>query len=172
MDDYDKATTIAPKGGTCTVATVPDNGAVTTTRYAACTPNASCAPAACGGYAPEGFTACIVMPGDVACPASSAFTVKHLGASHVNVQCTDCGTACTFEGSCASPTLSFYSDNQCKTLITSIPADSTCDATGHQNALVGGTTYTATASFTGCTATNTSTGTPAPQNPRTFCCHP
>jgi hypothetical protein len=172
VDDYDKATAIAPSGGTCTVTSVADNGAISGARSRICAADTACSAAVCGGYAPAGFTACIVSDGDVACPASSVFSVKHTVATKPTVQCSDCGAACTFQGSCTNPQLSFYSNQTCSTLIVSIPADGTCDATGHFNAVIGGTTYTATPSFTGCTATGTSTGTLQLNGPRTVCCHP
>ena len=170
VDDYDQATTIPAAGGTCSVQAVVDSSGLTTTSARLCTPNATCSGAVCNGFAPSGFTACITTTGDVTCPTASVFTNKHLVASGFNVSCSDCGTACTFNGSCAKPTLSFYSDQTCTTLITSIPADSTCVATGHNGAQVYGTKYTASPSFTGCTATGTSTASTTPQNPQTVCC--
>ncbi|HSQ63321.1 MAG TPA: hypothetical protein VLM85_08895 [Polyangiaceae bacterium] len=172
VDDYDKATTIPPSGGTCSVQSVANSGAVTSTPARLCPADAKCAAAACGGYAPSGFTACIVADGDVACPPSSTFSTKHLVTKQAALKCSDCGSACTFQGSCTNPKLSFYSDSSCLQLVTSIPADGTCDATGHANALVGGLTYTATASFTGCTATGSSTGSLNLDTPRTVCCRP
>lgn len=172
VDDYDKATTIAPTGGVCTVQTLSNDMAITTTPVHLCVPNSACSPAACGGFAPPGFTSCIVTDGDVTCPSASVFSSKRLIAAQFGVQCTDCGTACTLQGSCKSPQLSFYSDSTCTTLITSIPADGTCDATGHNGAVVQALKYTATPDFTGCMATNTSTGTLQPQSPRTVCCRP
>ncbi len=172
VDDYDKATTIAPSGGTCNVTSVADNGALSGTNARICPADSKCADATCGGYAPAGFSACIVSDGDVACPASSAFSVKHTVSKNATVQCSDCGAACTFQGTCTNPQLSFYSNQTCTTLIVSIPADSTCDATGHANAVIGGMIYTATPSFTGCTATGTSTATVEMSSPRTVCCRP
>lgn len=172
IDDYDEATTIKPSGGTCTVTTVPNNAAITSTSGRLCTPDASCAPAACGGYAPSGFSACIATAGDVACPAGSAFSAKHVVTELASVQCSDCGSACTFQGSCTSPKLSFYAENTCTTLIVSIPANGTCTQTNKANTAVGGSKYTATASFTGCTAAGTSTATLGMQTPRTVCCRP
>jgi hypothetical protein len=172
VDDYDKATTIAPAGGTCTVASVPDNDGISGTRARICAAGATCSAATCGGYAPAGFSACIVSDGDVACPASSAFSVKHTVATKPTVSCSDCGAACTFQGSCTNPQMSFYTSNTCTTLIVSIPADGTCDATNKLNAVIGGITYTATPSFTGCTATGTSTPTLQLNAPRTVCCRP
>jgi len=172
VDDYDKATTLKASGGACTVAAVPNNGAVTSTPGRLCTPDATCAPAVCGGYAPTSFTACIVSDGSVACPAASAFSVQHVVTSQAQVQCSDCGTGCTFQGDCTTPELSFYSDNACGTLIVSIPANGVCTQTNHANAVVAGTRYTATSSFTGCTATGTSTASLDLQSPRTVCCRP
>jgi hypothetical protein len=172
VDDYDKATSIAPTGGTCTVASVPNSAAITGTPARVCAANATCAPATCGGFAPAGFAACIASDGDVACPTSSPFSVKHDVAQNPAIQCSDCGSACTFEGSCTNPQMTFYSNQTCTTLIVAIPADSTCDVTGHTNAAIGGITYTATASFTGCTATGTSTGTLDKTGVRTVCCRP
>ncbi len=171
VDDYDKGTAIAPSGGACTVTSVADDGAISGTRSRICAADATCSAAVCGGYAPAGFNACIVSDGDVACPAS-AFSVKHTVSAKPTVQCSDCGAACTFQGSCTNPQLSFYSNQTCGALIVSIPADGTCDATGHASAVIGGTMYTATASFTGCTASGTSTGTLQLNGPRTVCCHP
>ncbi len=172
VDDYDKATTIAPTGGTCQVQKVVNAGAVTSTPAKLCQPDSSCAAAVCGGYAPAGFSACIVTDGDVPCPTGSVFANKHTVAQQAQAQCTDCTPGCSFQGSCTNPKLSFYSDQQCQTLIVSIPADGTCDATGHNGAVVAGTTYTATASFTGCTATGSSTASLNLNNARTVCCRP
>jgi hypothetical protein len=172
VDDYDEFTTIPPSGGACDVAPVPDNGAISGTPVRLCPADAACSPAVCGGWAPEGFDACIASDGDVACPASSAFSAKHTVAKNPTVQCSDCGAGCTFQGSCENPQLAFYSDQTCSTLIVSVPADGTCDATGHANAVVRGMIYTATPSFTGCTATGTSTGSIDTSTVRTVCCRP
>ncbi len=172
VDDYDKATTIAPSGGACTVASVADNGAIGGKKARICAADATCAAATCGGYAPAGFDACIISDGDVACPASSAFSAKHMVSKNPTVQCSDCGTGCTFQGSCTNPQLSFYSNQTCTALIVSIPADGTCDATGHANAVIGGMIYSATPSFTGCAATGTSTATIQATDARKVCCRP
>ncbi len=171
-DDYDKFTTIPPSGGACNVTAVPSNGAITGTQVRLCPADAACSAAACGGYAPAGFTACIVSDGDVACPASSVFSVKHIVVNNPTVQCSDCGTGCTFQGSCTNPQLAFHSNQTCTALIVSIPADGACDATSHANAVIGGMIYTATPSFTGCTATGISTGSIDTNTMRTLCCRP
>ena len=172
VDDYDKASTITPAGGACTVASVAQSNAITGKKARICAADATCAAATCGGYAPAGFSACIISDGDAACPASSAFSVKHLVSKNPAVQCSDCGTGCTFQGTCTNPQLTFYSNQTCTTTIVTIPADGTCDATGHASAVIGGMIYTATPSFTGCTATGTSTGTLQASDARTVCCRP
>jgi hypothetical protein len=170
VDDYDRATTIPPSGGACQTQATP-TGDVASTAARLCTPDAACAAATCAGFAPAGFRACIASDGDVPCPPSP-FSEKHVVAASASAQCSDCGPGCTFQGSCQSPKLSFYSDSNCSQLVTSIPADGTCVATGHANAVVHGLVYTATPAFTGCVATGTSTPSLALQGARTVCCRP
>lgn len=170
VDDYDKATTIPGTGGTCAVQAVANDKAVTSDAVRLCAASDACAPATCGGYAPKGFTACIVADGDVPCPNGSPFATKHLVGTQASLQCSSCGAGCTFQGKCDGAKLSFFSDQNCQQLIVSIPANGTCTQTGKANAVLGGTMYTASPNFSGCTATGTSTGTASMQAPRTVCC--
>ncbi|HEX7604397.1 MAG TPA: hypothetical protein VF316_22415 [Polyangiaceae bacterium] len=172
VDDYDKATAIAATGGTCAVQAVPNDGAITSDAVRLCPAGPKCLSAACGGYAPKGFTACIVSDGDVACPANSAFSVKHIVGNQVHAACTNCGTACTFQGGCSAGKLGWYSDQNCQQLIVSIPANGTCAQTGKGGTPIGALQYTATGNFSGCTATGTSTASLDLPSPRTVCCRP
>jgi hypothetical protein len=171
VDDYDKAAQMPPSGGTCAVQAVPNDGAITSDPVRLCPAGPKCQSAACGGYAPGGFAACIVTDGDAACPASSAFSVKHVVAKQAHAQCSSCGTACTFQGACSAGKVGFYSDPNCQTLIVSIPTG-TCTQTNKGNAPLAGMTYTATGTFTGCTATGTSTASLDLPSQRTVCCRP
>ncbi len=170
VDDYDKATTIPPMGGTCNIQPVPNDSAITSQTARLCPASPQCQSAACGGYAPKGFTSCIVSDGDVACPASSAFSNKHLVGAAAHVACNGCGSACTFVGKCDTPKLNWYTTNNCSTLIVAIPADGTCTQTNKGNTQIGALSYTATPNFTGCTATATPTPSLDLQKPRTVCC--
>ena len=172
VDDYDKASAIAQSGGVCAVQAVPNDAAITSTTARLCIAGPKCQSAACGGYAPKGFASCILTDGDTACPASSAFSVKHVVAQQAHAACSSCGTACAFQGACGAGKLTFYSDAACNTLIVSIPANGTCVPTGKANAVIGGLKYTASGTFTGCTATGTTTASLDLQNPRTVCCRP
>ena len=102
----------------------------------------------------------------------SPFSTKHLVGAQAHVQCTSCGSACTFQGKCDSPKLSFYSDQSCTQLVVSIPANGACTQTGKANPTIGGTMYTATPNFSGCTATGAPTPSVDVQGARTVCCRP
>lgn len=171
VDDYDKATAIAPSGGACTVQAVPNDGAITSEAVRLCAAGPKCQSAACGGYAPKGFTACIVKDGDVACPASSTFTSKHVVAKEAHAACATCGAACTYQGGCSAGKVGWYSDAACTQLIVSIPVGA-CTQTNKGTAILGGMIYTATGTFTGCTATGTTTASLDVPTPRTVCCRP
>ena len=170
VDDYDKATTIPASGGTCNIQAVPNDSAITSQPARLCPAGPKCQSASCGGYAPPGFTSCIVSDGDVACPMGSAFSNKHLVGTGAHAACSGCGSACTFQGKCDNPKLNWYSNNNCANLIVAIPADGTCTQTNKGNAQIGALSYTATPNFTGCTATATPTASVDLQKPRTVCC--
>ena len=170
VDDFDKATTIAPSGGVCNIQAVPNDAAIKADAARFCAVSATCQPAACGGYAPAGFKSCIVSDGDVACPAGSPFSAKHTASKQAHVACAGCGQACTFQGKCDQPKLSFFYDSACAQLIATIPADGSCAPTGKANAQLHGVTYTAKANFSGCTATATPTASLDLPNVRTVCC--
>ena len=170
VDAYDEAATIPAMGGTCTVQSVPNDVAIMSQAARLCPASPKCESASCGGYAPPGFLSCIVSDGDKMCPASSAFSNKHLVGAAAHVACTGCGSACTFVGKCDSPKLNWYTSGNCNSLIVSIPADGTCAQTGKANAQIGALSYTATANFTGCTATATPTASLDLQKLRTVCC--
>ena len=172
VDDFDKATPIAAKGGACTVLAVPDDTAIASDAVRLCAAGPKCQSAACGGYAPKGFAACIAFDGDTSCPASSAFSVKHVVAKQAHALCSNCGAACTFQGACNAGKLAFYTDAACTQFIVSIPANGTCNATGKGNAPLGGLIYSATGTFTGCSATGTAAAALDLQSQRTVCCRP
>lgn len=172
VDDYDKATAIAQTGGACVVQAVPNDAAVTSEAVRLCPAGPKCQSAACGGYAPKGFAACIVTDGDAACPASSAFSVKHVVAKQAHAQCSSCGAACTYQGACGPGKVGWYADSSCSQLIVSIPANGACTQTGKGGSVLGGMTYTATGTFTGCTATGATTASLDLPSQRTLCCRP
>jgi hypothetical protein len=97
--------------------------------------------------------------------------VKHTVAKQAHAQCTSCGPACTFQGACGAGKVGFYTDAACTQLIVSIPVG-TCTQTNKSTAPLGGMTYTATGTFTGCTATGTSTASLDLPGARTVCCRP
>ncbi len=165
----EQATTIQPSGGTCDVAKVQDAGAVIGTDVRLCPPPAECQSATCAGYAPNGFAACIVHDADVPCPNGSSFSQKRLVEKTPTLTCSDCGTACTFKGGCTSPTVHFWSDDTCQNGEDTVAADGKCHGT-QQQGQYHGLSYTATASFNGCTATGKSNPSVTYASTRTVCC--
>ncbi|HEY1958316.1 MAG TPA: hypothetical protein VGH28_22020 [Polyangiaceae bacterium] len=167
-NDYESQA-IGPQGGSCTAQT-QSSGSVATTPVRLCEPDPSCMSAACNGYAPAGYSACIVTDGDQPCPTGSSFAKKISIAKSATATCADCGTGCNLTGSCQSPEVHFFTDGQCNNELVALPSDGkTCAATGHGGSTVRGATYTATPSFT-CHATGTTSVQISPTTPRTVCC--
>lgn len=160
---------IAPVGGSCSVQTT-SAGAIAMTNARLCMPSPSCRAAACGGYAPAGFSACIVADGDQACPSGSSFSTKHAIAATAAASCTPtCGTSCSLTATCATPQVHLFSDGSCKTSLVTLPSDGTCAATGGGGS-VGSATYSATPNVTGCATPGMTSLQIDRTTPRTVCC--
>ena len=169
IHDYYESDPIAPSGGSCTGQTTL-TGALATTPVRLCAPDPSCRSAACGGYAPTGYAACIVADGDQSCPSGSSFKNKVSIASSATPSCSDCGTGCALSGSCQTPQVELYTDGQCGSLLVTLPSDgTTCAPTNNGGTVVRGAKYTATPSFN-CNATGTTSLQVATASPRTVCC--
>ena len=171
LANYFAGSPIPQTGGTCNV-TATASGTLTSTPVRLCVPVPGCDSAACGGYAPAGYKACVVANGDVACPSGSMFKNKHAVAKSASPGCTNtCGSGCTFQGSgCSTPQLHTFSDNNCNTSVVTLPSDNTCVATNNNNAYVGSVSYTATSTVTGCTATGSTSLQVSYTTQRTVCC--
>ena len=168
---YYASTAIAATGGQCNVTTA-SSGMVASTPVRLCIPDVECTTAACDGVAPVGFAACIVADGDQPCPSGSSFSVKHAIAKSASASCAPtCGTACTFQGGCTNPQVNLFSGTSCGTLLDALKSDGTCVQTGG-GAFVGSASYSATPSFSGCTASGTTSVQVVPTTPRTVCCKP
>jgi hypothetical protein len=172
LANYFSGTQIGASGGQCSVQATP-SGSLQTTPARLCLPSTTCTSAACGGYAPAGYAACIVTNGNQNCPSGSSFSVKHPIAKSAAPSCAPtCGTGCTFQGQCSNPQLHTYSDGTCANEVVALQSDGTCVATNHNNAGVGSVSYSATGSFTGCTATGSSSVQVSLTTQRTVCCRP
>ena len=149
------------------------SGSLQTTPARLCIPDSTCQSAACGGLAPTGFAACIVADGDQNCPPGSSFTQKHSIAKSASPTCAStCGTGCTFDGSCTTPQLHTFTNGGCGTALVTLASDGTCVATGHGGSNVQSASYSATASFTGCTASGSTAVQIDLTTQRTVCCRP
>lgn len=168
---YYASTAIAPTDGQCTV-TATSSGTLASTPVRLCIPDPECTTAACDGVAPAGFAACIVADGDQPCPSGSSFSVKHGIAKSAAASCTPtCGMACTFQGGCTNPQVKMFSSNACANLVDTLKSDGTCVST-NGGTYVASASYTATPSFSGCTASGTTSVQVVPTTPRTVCCKP
>ncbi len=169
LDNYYASDAIGPVGGSCTTQAT-SFGTLKTTPARLCAPDPSCTSAACGGYAPPGFAACIVVDGDQTCPSGSSFTKKHTVAASATVACTPtCSTSCSLQGTCASPKVQLFSDGTCTSALATFPSDGTCNSTGG-GSYVGSATYTAAYSYTGCVASGSTTVQVNATTQRTLCC--
>jgi hypothetical protein len=172
MENYYASTAIAPYGGQCSI-TATGSGALQTTPARLCAPSTQCQSAVCGGYAPTGFTSCIVADGDQSCPSGSSFTVKHTVAASAAPSCAaTCGTSCTFTGTCDNPQVTAYSNSSCTTVIATLASDDTCVATNAGGQTARGATYSATANFSSCTASGSTSVQIDLTGQRTVCCRP
>jgi len=105
----------APTGGVCSAPAVPNSGALTySARDRVCTPNdvaaMNCSGTSCHPNLTGAYEACIVAPGNVACPPGP-YSVAHAVGSSGSFACADCG--CTITSTC-SGTLTLYSDAKCQ----------------------------------------------------------
>ncbi len=168
---YYSSTALGPTGsGSCNVQTAT-TGTLASTPARLCAPTPECASVACGGKAPSGYAACIVADGDQLCPSGSSFTVKHAIAKSVAPSCATCGSTCSVTGTCDTPQVHFFSQANCNSPLVTLPSDTTCNATNHNNQNAQSTSYTATPNFQ-CSTTATSSLSIVPTTPRTVCCRP
>jgi len=153
-------------GGTCTGQAVGDPTKVQTTQIRTCAVPASDEGSVCAGVAPVGSAACILAAGDVPCPQGSPFQNRSVIADTETLVCSTCGT-CSVSANCTGASLDIYSDMNCMTMMTSIPANSQCISvqTGNMKAYW----YKATVDSPACKATGTAASFQS-TNPQTLCC--
>jgi hypothetical protein len=174
-----KYTPPQPDGGACTALVVdpsalsfassgrtcePGEGSVVL-----CSDGRACAPEASAGYAQ-----CIAHDGDVACPAGSAFSVKHAVGSGASIACQGATCACNVTAKCAG-SVKFFANNDCTGMSYTAIVDGQC----RSEAAGAGSSYTAfeytgTISNIACNADGGSPGTPVANldAPVTVCCRP
>ncbi len=158
---------VAFSGGACSGAAAGVSAGVTKQGVRYCDVSSANAESVCEGTAPAGFAACVVSPGDVACPAGSPFGKKTLVADDEVLACSACKT-CTVTGTCASATVTFYSDPQCTQAVAELPADGGCVPSNASGKMVAAVEYAAEADAS-CAASG-SVASVSPEGPRTLCC--
>lgn len=126
------ANPLSASGGQCTSTGAQDDSQLTTTAAGLCDVPGPEQEKVCNGGSSNGFEACIVAAGDVACP-SGAFALRTVVYGQVTLQCGACG-ACTPGGSCGSATLTLYDANQppcgAAHLVVAFNVDGTCYSDG------------------------------------------
>jgi hypothetical protein len=168
LGNYYASSAIAPNGSGSCNAQAAATGTLATTPARTCAPETKCNSATCAGTVPSGWKACIIADNDQPCPTGSVFTDKHAVAKSVTFTCGQtCG--CNVTGTCDSPQVNFYSQNNCGSLLVTLPSDMTCSATNHNNQFVASASYTATPNFK-CNASGTSAVQRQPTTPTTVCC--
>jgi hypothetical protein len=121
----------APTGGVCSAPGVPNSGALTySARDRVCAPNnvaaMNCSGTSCSPSLTASYEACIVAPGNVACPPGP-YTVAHEVGSSGSFSCADC--ACKITSTC-SGTLTLYTDTNCQKGAYPIATGVCVDASG------------------------------------------
>ncbi len=164
---YHKVVPIDAKGGTCTAAPNP-NGVVTTPARLCAPADCDTSAALCGGSVPSGVTACVVAPGDLACPSS--YPVRSAVGLAAAAACSS-ACSCQVNGTCSMGKLSSYSDTQCATLVVTSDANGTCTADPAAGTTVRSAKYAATVSAT-CSASGNAAGTVGLVGLQTLCCRP
>ena len=152
--------------GACSATAVGDTTKVTSTPVRTCDVVGASAESVCEGAPPAGFSACLVAPGDMACPTGSPFASRTLLAASQTLVCTAC-SACTVSGTCDSPLVTYYSDYLCNNPVGTFPADGACQQPNWTGTLAG-VEYHAMVQAS-CTGSGSS-ATFQPVSPQTLCC--
>ena len=150
----------------CTASTVTNNSTVTSTAMRQCSVPANCREDICdGSEVPEGFSACLVRTGDVACPAG--WDTKTVVGTGADLTCTSC--TCQASANCTNGRITFYSNTGCGTQLAAFDVNDVCQSTGGGGA-IRSFRYTATVQNQRCTADGMKMGTVALAGTRTVCC--
>jgi hypothetical protein len=163
----------APTGGMCSLPGKPQAARIT---YAAQGRVCLADPAGAAGTTqlPAPYAACIMAPGQVACPAGMLNRTHFVGTDVSPFTCSDCG--CSVTGDCFGGSVTFYADPSCQGgALDSFPADGTCRSVT-RSALSTLTRY----QFAGASPRNVACMTAAPSMPSstkllnatTICCAP
>ena len=134
-----------------------------------CSVQPSNAEGVCGGAASAGFAACLVAPGEVACPSGSPFTNRTVIGDTETLVCSAC-TNCVVQGTCVSPSVKFFSDYLCNNTfyVGTLAADGNCTKPGWAGQSVNSIEYqaqvNASCSSSGSSAAFQTTGA------QTLCC--
>ncbi len=157
------------QGGACTGSPQmdPSQLSASSVRYCAAMPSGD---SVCDPPGP-GFSACIMSPGEVACPAGTPFVNAHVVAAQVSLACAAC-SACSVTGTCSNAAFTTYGDTACTINLVGFAANGACNDIGLPLApgtTVGAVAYRASLAQSSCTA---GTSTPSAQlaNAVTLCC--
>jgi hypothetical protein len=158
----------AATGGTCSSTAQTNQSAVSEPAQRFCDVPTASADAVCNGSPPSGFSACIMSSGQVACPASTAFTQKFTVEDSATLSCGAC-SACGVTTTCSNPMVSVFASANCAGAAAgSFAVNGTCIANNNEAPTVLSMQYTETTQAT-CTA-GTSAASAQLVGPRTICC--
>ncbi|HEY6462723.1 MAG TPA: hypothetical protein VIY73_21285 [Polyangiaceae bacterium] len=122
------ADAIQPTGAACSSTLTPDPSQVTKTQVRTCEVPSSQADSVCTAAPPSGFSACVESAGDVACPPG-VFSSRAVADDDEILVCPPCGT-CQVGSTCNQPTVTFYGDPNCKTMVATFGTTGVCEPTG------------------------------------------
>jgi hypothetical protein len=149
----------------CSASTVTNDSNVTSTGMRQCAVPEMCREDVCNGEVPEGFSACLVKNGDVACPAG--WGTKTLVGTGADLSCSSC--TCQASANCTNGRITFYSNTGCGTQLAAFDVNDVCQSTGGGGA-IRSFRYSATVQNARCTAAGPKTATVELTGPRTVCC--
>jgi hypothetical protein len=168
LSNHAKGNPIAPSGGTCGGAVVEDKSKVTKIPFRTCEAT-SCAENVCNGEVPLGFSACVVKAGDQpTCPAGFGAQRTLVGADF-SLGCSSCSCDVNGASSCAGAKLSYYSDTQCNSLVTTGPVNGACNANQNKGSSANHFKYSAVLTQA-CKASGSKTASPTLAQTSTVCC--
>lgn len=155
------------QGGTCSGLALSNPAALSEPAARFCDVPAPSADAVCAGSPPAGFSACIIAPGTVACPASTPFIHPYVVEDSATLSCGSC-SACSVSTTCSNSTVSVFTNATCAApAALTFSANGTCASIGNEVTMLS-IQYSAAASAT-CTA-GSSSATVQLTGAKTICC--
>lgn len=132
-----------PPTGACASTGAADPTVIARHEVRLCDVDGPAAASVCEGAPPPGFATCIAHAGAESCPSDGAFLARTLVSDDVTLTCSPC-SACAVTGTCAAPTVAFFTGAACGSAVIAVAADGTCSATDVESVAVGSVVYNAT----------------------------